>query len=135
MTVQVLIFGYAIASIAFIILVCLSIFVWDERITFDKGTKSVIIDKRRVADKKIKWKETKAIKFSDIAKVTIEQRSGDGWGYVTSLTTVGGISKTVLRPNSEKDAKDFAIRLCKITGANGYYIDDNKKSTPLIEAT
>ncbi len=105
---------------------------WGESITFDKGIKSVILEKRRV-----KWKETERIKFSDITMITVKELVDGGMGniYEISLTTVGGVSKDVLTCIREIDAKEFAIRLCKITGANGYYIDDKKKSTPLIEAT
>ncbi len=123
-----------IVSILFIF-ACLSIF-WNEEITFNKGTKSLIFSSLRYADKKIKWKETKKIKFSDITMVTIEKfQDGEYIGYGTLITIAGGTSINVLSHDSEKDAKELAIRLCKITGANGYYIDEKKKSTPLIEAT
>jgi hypothetical protein len=115
----------------FFILAGLSTFL-DESITFDKGIKSVILEKRRV-----KWKETERIKFSDITMITVKElvdSDAGGIYYEISLTTVGGFSKDVLKRNREIDAKDFATRLCKITGANGYYIDDKKNSTPLIEA-
>ncbi len=114
----------------FFILYGLSTF-WNESITFDKGIKCVIIEKRRV-----KWKETERIKFPDITMITVKKLvdSEVGNSYETSLTTIGGVSKTVLEHDSEKDAKELAIKLCKIIGVTGYYID-KKNSTPLIEAT
>jgi hypothetical protein len=112
---------------------------WNERIIFDKGIKSVIVEEKIVIGKEFKWKEAERIKFSDIKIYVIEHVYADLGGDVRYYNTELIIDKeSPIKLPSEKDsiyAKDFATRLCKITGANGYYIDDKKNSTPLIEAT
>ncbi len=114
-----------------LIAVCFSILLW-ERVTFDEGTKSVIIEKGMLV-----YKENKKIRFLDIAMINIEKYNdsmgGKGWG--TNLSTIGGDSQMIFAGNDFESAKEFVTKLCKMIGVKGYYIDENKKSTPLIEAT
>ncbi len=128
-------FNTFILPAVLLILVCLSLFLYENRIIFDERIKSIIVERRAVAHKKLKWKKAKEIKFSDTVMVTVEKYD-NGWGaiiYNANLTYIGGISHTILTGNDAENVKKLAIRLCKITGAIGYYVDNKKKSTPLIE--
>ena len=113
-----------------------SIFEYDHNIIYDIKIKQVIIEKRRVTNMKIKWKETEKIGFSDIKEVNvIETSDGDGFHYVTKLNMVDGNRKIdalpALNTNHKIVVEKVAIRLCEMTGFKGYYIDKKKNSIPL----
>ncbi len=130
--------GFGIFGI-FLLFLFILLFNWDwnERITFDKGVKSVIMEEKKVIGREFKWIVANKIRFSDIKGIyVIEHVYADLGGDVRYYNTELIIDKeSPIKLPSEKDsiyAKDFAIRLCEATGIKGYFTDENKKSTPLI---
>jgi hypothetical protein len=116
-------------------------FFTERNIIFDKRIKSVIIEKRRVIDKKIKWKEIEKIRFSDIEEVNVNvsivEGEGGGTYYHIKLILVEGIRDIGVNGGSlwisgkSKIVSESAIKLCEIIGVKGYYIDEKNNSTPL----
>ncbi len=137
---------------------------WNERIIFDKGMKSIIMEERKVIGREFKWKVTNKIKFSDIKgiyviedehehcydtgevyrdyniELIIDEESTTklpSFRFSAIISSSGSDEESTIKLPSKKDskrAKEFAIRLCKSTGINGYYIDEKKNSTALFEA-
>lgn len=101
------------------------LFVWgDETITLDKGLKRVVIEHR--------WNKTKTINFSNIKEVrAFEDISGDTFTVDIELITNVGSEKVISDWDTEK-TKKLAVRICKIIGVNGYYIDLKKNRALLI---
>lgn len=118
--------GLSIFVIVFIIFWLFLNFLGDESVTIDKGLKSVIIEQR--------WKESKKISFSDVIAVrAFEDWGGDSFSVEIELITKLEVKK-IFSLSYSKDAKEIAVRVCKIIGVNGYYIDDKKNSTALSES-
>ena len=108
--------------------------VWDKMIIFDKGITNVIVGKRTTNHK---WVENKRIRFSDINEINvIEELYFEGGSKYNIELIIGEANpQKILSDNNYEKSKEFAIRLCKATGINGYYIDEKKNSTPLNGAT
>lgn len=71
------VWGWILSLSIFAILVYFLVFA-ERNFIFDKAIKNVIIEKRRIIDKKIKWKEVEKIKFSDIREVKIIELATEG---------------------------------------------------------
>lgn len=132
----------------FFLVVCVFIgffIIIGEKITLDTRIKSVIVEYRWIANKKleIEWEEAKKIKFSDIQRINVIEQynysdNGSYYSYHTDLIIADGEKKTILWYNNSdlwnnysESAKNSAIKICKIIGVNAYFIDEKKNSSML----
>ncbi|MCZ7401781.1 MAG: hypothetical protein O8C61_06140 [Candidatus Methanoperedens sp.] len=112
---------------------------WNEKIIFDNGIKTIIMEEKIIAGREFKWKEANKIKFSDIKGIYVIEDEHEKFydtgvsfrNYNTELIIDKESAIKLPSKNDSKGAKEFAIKICKATGINGYYIDEKKNSTVL----
>lgn len=107
----------------------------EEKFVIDKGTKSVIIERRTINKKfKLEWKENIRISFSDIREIRITKEVDSEYGncWKINLINISGEAQEITWDSNFGLAKDLGIKFCRAIGVKGYYIDETNNSTQLI---
>lgn len=96
---------------------------FDEKITLDKGLKRVVVEKRTITDKRLKWKEIRKISFSDIKEVRVtELYSFEGSSMSIDLITNVGDKK--IFTCSIEEAKELGVSVAKMIGVNLIFLHE-----------